>query len=64
MSKENVSLEFINPQATPIITELSVSNDSVKTIMSLYGIVYEGDNYIVMIDGIKVSKYSNGELIE
>lgn len=59
-----VELKFVNSDATPKIVRLAVSRDSVAPIMEWYGSFYVGDRYAVYIDGVKVRKGLNGELVE
>ena len=56
-------LRFIDLDARPTTQILHVSNDSIAPIMAWYGAYYAGDRYSVFVDGEKVAKDHNGELI-
>lgn len=56
-------IEFINSDATPKIASVIASRDSIPLIMQWYGAFYAGDRYRVTIDGVKVDKDHNGELV-
>ena len=56
-------LKFVNKDARPKTTTLHVSAGSVADIMAWYGAYYAGDRYKVFIDGNKILKDQNGELV-
>lgn len=56
-------LKFINSDATPKEQVLHVDTASVEPIMAWYGAYYSGDRYRVLVDGVKVEKDQNGELV-
>jgi hypothetical protein len=56
-------LKFINSDAAPKEQVLHVDTASVAPIMAWYGAYYAGDRYRVLVDGVKVEKDQNGELI-
>jgi len=57
------TLRFTNSDARPKISEVTVSSDSIKKIMSWYGAYHSFDRYKVEIDGLEVAKDTNGEII-
>jgi hypothetical protein len=56
-------LKFINSDATPKETVLHVDTASIEPIMAWYGSHFARDRYRVLVDGVKVEKDQNGELI-
>lgn len=56
-------LKFENSDARPKTEVLHVSAASIPTIMAWYGAFYSGDRYRVLVDGVKVEKDQNGELV-
>ena len=56
-------LEFINSDATPKAQKVRVDSMSIASVMAWYGAYYAGDRYRVLIDGEKVEKDQNGELV-
>jgi hypothetical protein len=58
-----VELQFINSDARPKTVTLHVSKASIEPIMAWYGAYYSGDRYRVCVDGVRVEKDQNGELI-
>jgi hypothetical protein len=56
-------LKFINSDATPKEQVLHVDTASVEPIMAWYGVYFSGDRYRVLLDGVKVEKDQNGELV-
>lgn len=58
-----VDLKFVNNDAKPKITEMSISLGGVADVMVWYGAYYAGDRYSVFINGAKVQKDHNGELV-
>lgn len=56
-------LVFVNIDATPKTVSLNVGKKSVEPIMAWYGAYFAGDRYTVFVDGEKVRKDQNGELI-
>lgn len=56
-------LHFINSDATPKTTIIRCGTASVPDIMAWYGAYFAGDRYRVELDGEKVKKDHNGELI-
>lgn len=57
------NLNFVNQDATPKEVHLQVSTDSIASVMAWYGAYYAGDRYSVFVDGKKVEKDQNGELV-
>jgi hypothetical protein len=58
-----VRIKFSNRSATPKEIEFDISKEAVEPMMSWYGAYHAGDRYSVSIDGKKVKKDINGELI-
>ena len=56
-------LKFVNSDATPKTQCVLVDAASIPSVMQWYGAFCAGDRYAVFIDGIKVAKDQNGELI-
>ena len=56
-------LKFINSDATPKEQVLHVDTASVEPIMAWYGAYFARDRYRVLVDGVKVEKDQNGELV-
>jgi hypothetical protein len=56
-------LKFVNSDATPKTQFALVSASSIPLVMQWYGAFFAGDRYAVFIDGRKVAKDQNGELI-
>jgi hypothetical protein len=56
-------LLFVNRDATPKNTLLQVDTASIEPIMAWYGAYYSGDRYKVFVDGARVQKDQNGELV-
>ena len=56
--------DFIKDKAVPHVKEIECSYASVPTIMAWYGGYHAGDNYQVMIDGVKIPKDINGEPLD
>lgn len=56
-------LRFINSDASPKELVVVVDKASVSAIMAWYGAYYAGDRYRVLLDGVKVEKDQNGELV-
>ncbi|WLR90941.1 hypothetical protein [Shinella zoogloeoides] len=56
-------LAFTNSDATPKKIELEVSTASVAPIMAWYGGYHSGDRYSVALDGKRIRKDLNGEVI-
>lgn len=56
-------LKFVNSDATPKISVLHVSPDSIRSVMAWYGSYYAGDRYAVFLDGENVRKDANGEML-
>jgi len=54
-------LVFTNSDARPKVTALTVSRDTVPSIMAWYGAFYAGDRYRVTFDGRVIAKDQNGE---
>lgn len=61
MSIKTVQLEFYNVDATPPVTRLVVSRESIDPIMAWYGAYFAGDEYAVMVDGKEIPIDLNGE---
>lgn len=59
-----IELMFFNHDATPPEVKLHVSRESVAPIMAWYGAYYAGDRYNVFVDGKRVEKDRNGELVK
>lgn len=57
-------LKFSNSDARPKVVTINVSAESIKPIMTWYGSHFAGDRYTVYVDGVKVRKDHNGDLIE
>lgn len=58
-----VELCFVNSDATPKVVTVKTRKSDVPEIMKWYGAYYAGDRYAVHVDGVKVKKDQNGELI-
>lgn len=58
-----VKLRFSNIDARPKEVSFDISKDGVKDVMAWYGAYFAGDRYAVYIDGVKVKKDLNGELV-
>ena len=56
-------LKFTNSDAIPKTVVLSVARKSIPLVMQWYGSHYSGDRYSVHVDGVKVEKDRNGELV-
>jgi hypothetical protein len=56
-------LLFTNKDAKPKRTLLLVDEASVAPIMAWYGAYFAGDRYKVHVDGKRVEKDINGELV-
>lgn len=56
-------LKFTNTDATPKVVSLSVDKASVAPIMTWYGSHFAGDRYTVTLDGERLKKDRNGELV-
>ena len=56
-----VTLIFTNRDATPMVTKIWLSSDSVLSVLAWYGAFYAGDRYSVTLDGRKVPLDRNGE---
>lgn len=56
-------LKFVNSDATPKTVVLSVARKSIPTVMAWYGSHFAGDRYAVFVDGEKIAKDQNGELV-
>lgn len=57
-------LKFVNSDATPKLAIVHVSASSIAPVMAWYGAYFAGDRYAVFVDGRKVQKDRNGELID
>lgn len=57
-------LTFTNSDATPKTVSFHVSDDGIPHVMAWYGAYFAGDRYYVAVDGERVQKDRNGELIE
>jgi hypothetical protein len=60
---DNRELKFVNSDATPKVQVLHVDTASVAPIMAWYGAYFARDRYRVLLDGVKVEKDQNGELV-
>jgi hypothetical protein len=58
-----VKIRFTNIDARPKEVSFDISKDGVKDVMAWYGGYHSGDRYSVHIDGAKVKKDLNGELV-
>lgn len=56
-------LEFVNSDAKPKKVTIHCDMRSVPKIMAWYGAYYAGDRYTVYVDGVKVEKDQDGELV-
>jgi hypothetical protein len=56
-------LKFVNSDATPKTVVLSIARKSIPPVMAWYGAYFSGDRYAVFVDGAKVAKDQNGELV-
>ena len=56
-------LEFSNLDARPKVTVLFIREDGIADVMRWYGAFFDGDRYSVRIDGVKVKKDMDGNLI-
>jgi len=56
-------LMFVNSDATPKVSAVHVSLASVPAIMAWYGGYYAGDRYTVSLDGKRIEKDRNGEML-
>lgn len=56
-------LKFTNLDASPKVQVLQVDAASVAPIMAWYGAYYSGDRYSVHLDGNRLQKDQNGELV-
>lgn len=56
-------LRFVNIDARPKEQVLHVDTASVEPIMAWYGAYYSGDRYSVLLDGKRLQKDQNGELV-
>jgi len=63
MKKGFHELMFVNSDATPKVSAVHVSLDSVPAIMAWYGGYYAGDRYTVSLDGKRIQKDLNGEVL-
>lgn len=62
-AQNTVELYFFNYDASPREVKLHVSRPSIEPIMAWYGAYYSGDRYNVFVDGKRVEKDRNGELV-
>lgn len=58
-----IELKFVNSDARPKETVIRCDSVSLAAIMAWYGAYHAGDRYAVYVDGEKVAKDRNGELI-
>lgn len=58
-----IELKFINSDARPKQCVLHIDKRDVHHVMAWYGAYYAGDRYAVYVDGAKVEKDQNGELV-
>lgn len=57
-------LKFINSDARPKAVALEVTTvEDAATIMAWYGAFHAGDRYRVELDGQKIDKDQNGEMV-
>lgn len=56
-------LKFVNRDARPKECVVHVSAASIGPVMAWYGSYFAGDQYTVFVDGAKVRKDHNGELM-
>lgn len=56
-------LKFTNSDATPKVQVVTVDRASVEPVMAWYGAYSAGDRYSVHLDGLKLKKDQNGELV-
>ena len=63
MTEQIHELEFVNIDATPKITTLSVAHGNISPIMDWYGSFHVGDRYCVTVDGKLVAMDHNGGLV-
>jgi hypothetical protein len=56
-------LKFVNSDATPKTVVLNIARKDIPTIMAWYGGYFAGDRYSVFVDGVKLGKDRNGELV-
>lgn len=61
---DTVELVFFNYDATPREVKFNVAMDGVAPIMAWYGAYYAGDRYNVFVDGKRINKDRNGELVK
>ncbi len=60
---KTVKLKFTNPAATPKVMTVNCDIESCADIAAWYGYYHEGDPFSVEIDGKKIKKDQNGELV-
>lgn len=58
-----VELRFFNYAATPKEVKFSIGRDGIEPVMAWYGSYFAGDRYNVFVDGKRVEKDRNGELV-
>lgn len=58
-----VELKFVNSDATPKVSLIRCDRANIESIAAWYGSHHAGDRYTVYVDGERVSKDRNGELI-
>lgn len=58
-----VELKFVNSDAIPKTVVITCNGESVAPIMAWYGAYYARDRYAVYVDGVKLKKDQNGELV-
>jgi len=58
-----VELKFVNSDARPKIATVRCDSASIAPIMAWYGSFFAGDRYAVFVDGDKVEKDRNGEIV-
>lgn len=58
-----IELKFVNSDARPKTVALQVATAAVPHIMDWYGAYFAGDRYAVYLDGEKIVKDHNGEMI-
>lgn len=58
-----VELRFVNSDALPKSAVIQCHRASIPLIMAWYGAFYAGDRYSVFVDGEKVDKDHNGQMV-
>ena len=58
-----LSVRFVNSDARPKVTVIFIRADGIADVMRWYGSHHAGDRYSVFVNGVKVAKDQNGELV-